>query len=169
MLAWCRYCWANYYGLYYIGFSSLTCNVMALKMGQAGFWQQRSRSWWKIHSPSTHEIINQFSLDIYTRLLQQHHGNERWGGLFICGLGQSFFAYSNPKLSYLQAVLPKHVDKYLSCDENSDFCFIISLWQLRYLWKLLNIMQFIASMQALLTAGSQDSESQIFFFFFFFS
>lgn len=44
----------------------------------------------------------------------------RWG----------FFVHSNPKLSHLQAVLPKYVDKHLFYDENSDFCFITLLWQL---------------------------------------
>lgn len=88
---------------------------------------------------------------MYLYETQQHFGNQRCEGLFICGFGWVgffFFAHSNPKLSHLQAVLPKYVDKHLFCDENSDFGFIISLWQLRYLWKELNNMEFIPFVQA---------------------
>lgn len=58
-----------------------------------------------------------------------------------------FFVHSNPKVSHLQAVLPK----YLFYDKNSDFCFISSLWQLRYLWKPLSILEFITQVQTLPT------------------
>lgn len=112
-----------------------------------------------MYSPNKHEIINEFSVFMYSHLCilmylyetQQHFGNQRCEGLFICGFGWVgffFFAHSNPKLSHLQAVLPKYVDKHLFCDENSDFGFIISLWQLRYLWKELNNMEFIPFVQA---------------------
>lgn len=38
--------------------SCLTCNMMALSMSQAGFWEQGSRGCWKIYFLNKHKIIS---------------------------------------------------------------------------------------------------------------
>lgn len=64
--------------------SCSTCNIMTLSMSQAGFWEQGSRTWWKIYSLNKHKIISQYFLGIYTR--QQHQGCWKlWGSFYLFG------------------------------------------------------------------------------------
>lgn len=84
--------------------SYLTCNMMALSVNQAGFWEQGSRSCWKMYFLNKHKIISQYFLDIYMTPFSNITGMKAVG-VFIF-VWWAFFVHSNPKLHIFRLFSP---------------------------------------------------------------
>lgn len=84
--------------------SCLTCNMMALSMSQAGFWEQGSRGCWKIYFLNKHKIISQYCLDIYITSFSNIMVMKAVG-VFIF-VWWAYFVHSNTKLHIFRLFSP---------------------------------------------------------------